>query len=79
MAVRRFLVVDDDCDDTELFAEAMESVDASVSCLNAVDGREALNKLYNHQLERPDLIFLDINMNPMLIGLLTYDKRTGDG
>ena len=65
MALKRFLVVDDDCDDTELFAEAVGSVDASVSCLNALDGREALNKLFNHQLEKPDLIFLDINMPVM--------------
>jgi hypothetical protein len=34
MAVRRFLVVDDDCDDTELFAEAVESVVPPSSSIN---------------------------------------------
>ena len=61
------MVVDDDCDDTELFAEAIESVDASVSCLNASDGREALDKLKSKIFERPDIIFLDINM-PIMNG-----------
>lgn len=65
MGTMRFLVVDDDCDDTELFAEAMGSVDASVSCLNASDGKEALDKLKCDAFERPDIIFLDINMPVM--------------
>jgi CheY-like chemotaxis protein len=67
MGTRKFLVVDDDCDDTELFAEAMGSVDASVSCLNASDGKEALDKLKSNVFEKPDIIFLDINM-PIMNG-----------
>jgi CheY-like chemotaxis protein len=94
MAARKFLVVDDDCDDTELFAEAIASVDASVSCYNAADGKQALDKLTNKDIERPDLIFLDINMPGMngwqfLSGLkgnenlksipVIGDRQTGQG
>jgi len=61
------MLVDDDMDDTELFTEAVGSVDASVSCLNAFDGKEALAKLYNKAGSKPDLIFLDINM-PIMNG-----------
>lgn len=59
------MLVDDDIDDTELFTEAVESVDASVNCLNAADGREALAKLSSKTQRKPDLIFLDINMPVM--------------
>jgi CheY-like chemotaxis protein len=65
MGTRKFLVVDDDCDDTELFAEAIGSLDVAVSCLNASDGKEALDKLKSNAFEKPDIIFLDINMPVM--------------
>lgn len=65
MSLRNFLVVDDDCDDTELFAEALEAVDASTSCLNATHGKDALDKLQKKEIKKPDLIFLDINMPVM--------------
>jgi CheY-like chemotaxis protein len=67
METRKFLVVDDDCDDTELFAEAIGSLDAAVSCLNACDGKDALDKLKSHTIDKPDIIFLDINM-PIMNG-----------
>jgi CheY-like chemotaxis protein len=77
MSARKFLLVDDDCDDTELFSEAMESVDASVSCLNASHGKEALDKLQKQEIQRPDIIFLDINM-PVMDGwqFLSKIKQT---
>ncbi|HEY4286506.1 MAG TPA: response regulator [Puia sp.] len=67
MIARNFLVVDDDCEDTELFTEAVGSVDASVSCLNAEHGKDALDKLNRQVIEKPDIIFLDINM-PIMNG-----------
>lgn len=76
MSARKFLVIDDDCDDTELFTEAIGSVDASVSCYNASDGKLALDKLYNREIERPDLIFLDINM-PVMNGWQVLSNLKG--
>lgn len=59
-----FLLADDDRDDTELFCEALSSIDQEVVCHCATDGREALKVL--QELDRkPDIIFLDINMPVM--------------
>jgi CheY-like chemotaxis protein len=73
MISRNFLVVDDDSEDTELFTEAISSVDATVSCLKAVHGRDALDKLSGHEIQRPDIIFLDINM-PIMNGWQLLSK-----
>ena len=58
-----FLLADDDLDDIELFCEALAMVDASILCLCATNGEEALDTLRDN--ERPNLIFLDINMPRM--------------
>jgi CheY-like chemotaxis protein len=62
---KRLLVVDDDRDDTELFTEAVEILDSTVQCINAVHGKEALEKLTSDAISMPDIIFLDINMPVM--------------
>jgi CheY-like chemotaxis protein len=62
---KKFLLVDDDYEDTELFAEAVESIDAGVACLNAAHGKDALDKLTGQAIQKPDIIFLDINMPVM--------------
>ena len=58
------LVVDDDQEDLTLFCEAAVVVDAQAKILVANDGREALSLLVQTH-ERPDYIFLDINMPKM--------------
>lgn len=60
---KRILLVDDDMDDSELFLEAMGEIDSSITCYNACDGEQALEKL--QQIQPPDMIFLDINMPRM--------------
>jgi CheY-like chemotaxis protein len=55
---------DDDREDCELFREALQFVDPSITCITALDGREALAFL-QHSKELPDYIFLDINMPVM--------------
>jgi CheY-like chemotaxis protein len=60
----RFLLIDDDTDDRELFSEALASVDPVIICDQATDGAEALIRL-GDGAETPDLIFLDINMPVM--------------
>ncbi|MCW3117905.1 MAG: response regulator [Chitinophagaceae bacterium] len=60
-----FLVIDDDPDDCYFFTEAIHKIDASVKCLTAMDGEDALRKLRNGMERKPDLIFLDLNMPRM--------------
>jgi CheY-like chemotaxis protein len=62
---KRFLVIDDDTDDRELFTEALASVDPVIVCDQATDGAEALKRLTTKEIDRPDIIFLDINMPVM--------------
>jgi CheY-like chemotaxis protein len=62
---KRFLVIDDDTDDRELFTEALASVDPVIVCDQATDGAEALKWLITKEIDQPDIIFLDINMPVM--------------
>ena len=62
---KRFLVIDDDMDDRELFTEALALVDPVIVCDQAADGAEALKRLTAKEIDRPDIIFLDINMPVM--------------
>jgi len=79
MAVTRtFLLIDDDTDDRELFAEALAAVDPVITCKQAIDGEEALRKLQKGT-EQPDIIFLDINL-PVMNGWQFLRKiKTADG
>jgi CheY-like chemotaxis protein len=63
---------DDDRDDRELFADALEEVDPEVKLVLASDGREII-ELLEKQREIPDFIFLDINM-PIMSGKDTLKK-----
>ena len=57
---------DDDHDDRELFADALEEVNPGVKLVMASNGLEIIELLEN-QKEVPDFIFLDINM-PVMSG-----------
>jgi len=61
----RFLLIDDDTDDRELFSEALAAVDPVIICDQATDGAEAFSLLRNNLISAPDIIFLDINMPVM--------------
>jgi CheY-like chemotaxis protein len=61
---KRFLVIDDDTDDRELFCEALATVDPVIICHQAPDGLEAFKYLRSKEAD-PDIIFLDINMPVM--------------
>jgi len=61
----RFLLIDDDTDDRELFSEALAAVDPVIICDQATDGAEAFSLLRNNLHSAPDIIFLDINMPVM--------------
>lgn len=63
---RKFLLVDDDTDDAFLFREALDRID-SVECFTAENGLELFTLLSEHNINKSDVIFLDINM-PMMDG-----------
>jgi CheY-like chemotaxis protein len=58
---KHVLIIDDDHDDIELFAEAVGKIDPAIKCSSAVNAGEALQRLRNG-MELPALIFLDLNM-----------------
>lgn len=74
MIYKNILQIDDDCDDCELFMEALEEV-SSANYTAIYDPVEALTKLKKHEIE-PDVIFLDLNM-PVMSGIefLTEIKK----
>ena len=62
---KEILLIDDDADELEVFAEALRSVDKNIRCGQAKDLNEALEFL-NHS--SPEYIFIDYNM-PKVNGL----------
>ncbi len=60
-----FLLADDDGDDAEIFAEALEKASPDTSFLRVEDGHKVLNYLSDTRNARPDIIFLDLNMPEM--------------
>ena len=58
------LYIDDDLEDTEIFQEAITSVDPHVVFYTASDGYEGFRVL-EHITVVPDFIFLDVNMPRM--------------
>jgi CheY-like chemotaxis protein len=62
------LIVDDDEDDRDLFCIALHDIDPSINCIIARNGIEAMQGLRSQNFERPDWIFLDLNM-PRLNGI----------
>jgi CheY-like chemotaxis protein len=59
------MYVDDDVEDIEIFSEAVKTVDSSITCIAAANGKKAMDVLNADLL--PDYIFLDINM-PVING-----------
>jgi len=60
------LLADDDSDDTEMFAEALTIINSNIIFHCAFNGSEAL-KILDELNEKPQLIFLDLNM-PIMTG-----------
>lgn len=71
--IKRFLLTDDDKDDRDLFSEALSSIDPGIVYHWAEDGKQALRMLDSKTIEKPDIIFLDINM-PVMNGWELLDK-----
>jgi CheY-like chemotaxis protein len=62
--IRKFLLVDDDPDDTDLFEEALKTLDKTIEFYSAQDCRQVMTQLKKREI-RPEIIFLDINMPDM--------------
>jgi CheY-like chemotaxis protein len=62
---RRFLFVDDDPDDADMFCEALSKIGPTMECLTVQNGVGLFEFLAKDGA--PDVIFLDINM-PMMNG-----------
>ncbi|MEX2231401.1 MAG: response regulator [Cyclobacteriaceae bacterium] len=70
------LYIDDDLEDTEIFHEAISSVDPHIVFYSASDGHEGF-KVLDQITVVPDFIFLDVNM-PRMNGreFLSQIKKT---
>jgi len=55
-------LADDDIDDRETFIDALKKVDDTVQCFWSHNGEDALKILCGDIFQRPELIFLDLNM-----------------
>ncbi len=64
MSEKIILLADDDTDDTEMFCEALEEINENIICHCAENGNEAW-KILNEINQKPQLIFLDLNMPVM--------------
>jgi len=64
MENKTILMADDDIDDTEMFCEALEDLSEDIICHCAINGNEVIEILRN-LAEKPQLIFLDLNMPVM--------------
>ena len=69
----KILLTDDDEDDMDFFAEALEDLDLDYPIEFCKNGVELLDRLYDANLPIPDIIFLDLNM-PILSGFETLQQ-----
>jgi CheY-like chemotaxis protein len=56
------LLIDDDADDRELFADAITEIDTDVKILILESGKQLMDFLLAPNQNLPDILFLDINM-----------------
>ena len=74
---RKFLLVDDDADDADLFCEAVAGISPGMQCFTAETGA-ALFELLDRMLpDKPDIIFLDINL-PIMDGWKCLERLKSD-
>lgn len=79
--MKTVFLIDDDCDDREIFEESLTSLNLDLNYVEAKNGAEALKKLQQSDFTKPDIIFLDLNM-PIMDGrqfLIEVKKHTQYG
>lgn len=76
--IRKFLLVDDDQDDSELFHEALRNIDHSIEFYTSQNCKDIVSELKDGRYQ-PEIIFLDINMPDMngwdCLSLLKNDEQ----
>ena len=65
--MNKIFLIDDDLDDQLFFKEVIESINPTLHCETATNGKIALDKL-KISATLPDIIFLDLNI-PVMNGL----------
>lgn len=72
----QIFLIDDDADDREIFADILKEILPDVTCIFAIDGMNAMEKIQSDISFVPDFIFIDINMPRMNgIQLLSEIKK----
>ncbi|PZR22617.1 MAG: response regulator [Flavobacterium psychrophilum] len=61
----RILLIDDDRDDRDFFTAALSRLPHEVQCTTLENGHALLPKLAQGAIDRPDVIFLDVNVPEM--------------
>jgi CheY-like chemotaxis protein len=64
---RKVVVIDDDDDDIIILSEALRNLDDNLIISAFTDSEHACNELSKHYGDKPDYIFIDINM-PRIMG-----------
>src|SRR5689334_21010471 len=65
LMIKRFFLVDDDKDDTDMFGDVLQSIDPTLQFDFAHNGWDLINRLKSGNIPDPHVIFLDINMPEM--------------
>ncbi|SHL35908.1 response regulator [Flavobacterium chilense] len=73
----RILLTDDDQDDRDFFADAVQDIHLNFPVEFCQNGLELLKRLYDSSLFIPDIIFLDLNM-PVMSGFETLKQIRED-
>lgn len=80
--MRMIILIDNNKDDLQFMKEAINFVDADVQCLSLVYGEEAVNALINEVVERPDAIFMNLNMpgknGLQCLGMIRTNRKFDD-
>lgn len=69
----KIVLVDDDEDDRQFFADALESLDMKTELLQLTNGEECLKYMEANKDDLPNLIFLDLNM-PIMNGFQCLEQ-----